>query len=83
MLRSLLTRAAAVINNAPHPHAALLFTDFLIGPRRTKIDGAIPLRRSWKEQPFKREYPERGMSVAEYHKAEKQWGNVLRTLTRR
>jgi hypothetical protein len=26
-----------------------------------------------KEQPFKREYPERGMSVAEYYKAEKQW----------
>ena len=22
----------SVINNAPHPHAALLFTDFLIGP---------------------------------------------------
>ena len=33
--------------------------------------------------PFKREYVELGMSVAEYNKAEKQWGNLLRTLTRR
>ena len=72
-----------MINNAPHPHAALLFTDFIIGPRRAKIDGAIRYGVSWKEQPFKREYPERGMSVAEYHKAEKQWGNLLRRSTRR
>ena len=74
---------AAVINNAPHPHAALLFTDFIIGPDGQKLMEQFRYGVSWKEQPFKREYPERGMSVAEYHKAEKQWGSVLRTLTRR
>lgn len=74
---------AAVINNAPHPHAALLFTDFIIGPDGQKLMEQFRYGVSWKEQPFKREYPERGMSVAEYHKAEKQWGNLLRTLTRR
>ena len=74
---------AAVINHAPHPHAALLFTDFIIGADGQKLMEQFRYGVSWKEQPFKREYPERGMSVAEYHKAEKQWGNVLRTLTRR
>lgn len=74
---------AAVINNAPHPHAALLFTDFIIGPEGQKIMEQFRYGVAWKEQPFKREYVERGMSVAEYHKAEKQWGNHLRALTRR
>jgi iron(III) transport system substrate-binding protein len=74
---------AAVINNAPHPHAALLFTDFVIGPDGQKLMEQFRYGVSWKEQPFKREYPEQGMSVAEYSKAEKQWSNLLRTLTRR
>jgi iron(III) transport system substrate-binding protein len=74
---------AAVINNAPHPHAALLFTDFIIGPDGQKLMEQFRYGVSWKEQPFKREYPEQGMSVGEYSKAEKQWSNLLRTLTRR
>jgi len=74
---------AAIINNAPHPHAALLFTDFIIGPDGQKLMEQFRYGVSWKEQPFKREYIERGMSVAEYNKSEKQWGNLLRTLTRR
>jgi iron(III) transport system substrate-binding protein len=74
---------AAVINNAPHPHAALLFTDFVIGPDGQKLMEQFRYGVSWKEQPFKREYPEQGMSVAEYYKAEKQWSNLLRTVTRR
>src|SRR6476469_336691 len=74
---------AAVINNAPHPHAALLFTDFIIGPAGQKLMEQFRYGVSWKEQPFKREYPEQGMSVGEYSKAEKQWSNLLRTLTRR
>lgn len=74
---------AAVINNAPHPHAALLFTDFVIGPDGQKLMEQFRYGVSWKEQPFKREYPEQGMSVAEYYKAEKRWNNLLRTVTRR
>ena len=74
---------AAIINNAPHPHAALLFTDFVIGADGQKIMEQFRYGVSWKEPPFKREYVELGMSVAEYNKAEKQWGNLLRTLTRR
>ena len=74
---------AAVINNAPHPHAALLFTDFIIGPDGQKLMEQFRYGVSWKEQPFKREYPEQGMSVGEYSKAEKQWINLMRTLTRR
>jgi iron(III) transport system substrate-binding protein len=74
---------AAVVNHAPHPHAALLFTDFIISPDGQKLMEQFRYGVSWKEQPFKREYPERGMNVAEYNKAEKLWGNQLRALTRR
>jgi iron(III) transport system substrate-binding protein len=74
---------AAVVNHAPHPYAALLFTDFIISPDGQKLMEQFRYGVSWKEQPFKREYPERGMNVAEYNKAEKLWGNQLRALTRR
>ena len=69
--------------NARFRGVALLFTDFLIGPDGQKLMEDFRYGVSWKAQPFKREYPERGMTVAEYHKAEKQWGSLLRTLTRR
>jgi len=74
---------SAVIANAPHPHAALLFTDFIIGPEGQKLMEQFRYGVAWKDYPFKREYPERGMSSAEYEKAEDRWLSLSRAITKR
>ncbi|HME60729.1 MAG TPA: extracellular solute-binding protein, partial [Candidatus Binatia bacterium] len=64
---------SAVIANAPHPHAALLFTDFVIGAEGQKLMEQFRYGVAWKDYPFKREYPERGMTSSEYENAEDKW----------
>lgn len=74
---------SAVIANAPHPHAALLFTDFIIGPEGQKLMEQFRYGVAWKEYPFKRDYPERGMSSADYENAEDKWLQLTRSITKR
>jgi iron(III) transport system substrate-binding protein len=74
---------SAVIASAPHPHAALLFTDFIIGPDGQKLMEQFRYGVAWKEYPFKREYPERGMTSAEYETAEDKWLQLTRGITKR
>jgi iron(III) transport system substrate-binding protein len=74
---------SAVIANAPHPHAALLFTDFVIGADGQKLMEQFRYGVAWKDYPFKREYPERGMTSAEYEKAEDKWMQLSRAITKR
>jgi iron(III) transport system substrate-binding protein len=74
---------SAVIANAPHPHAALLFTDFVIGADGQKLMEQFRYGVAWKDYPFKREYPERGMSSAEYETAEDKWLQLTRSITKR
>ena len=73
----------AFINKAPHPHAALLFIDFLLN----KDGGQEELIKlhygaAWKDYPFKRVYPERGMTVKQYQKEQKSWNRALRAVGR-
>lgn len=74
---------SALINNAPHPHAALLFIDFVIGPEGQKLMEQFRYGVAWKEYSFKREYPERGMTSAQYEAAEDRWMQLTRSLTRK
>jgi iron(III) transport system substrate-binding protein len=74
---------SAIIANAPHPHAALLFTDFIIGPEGQKFMEQFRYGVAWKEYPFKREYPERGMTSTEYENAEDHWSQLVRSITKR
>jgi len=74
---------SAIIANAPHPHAALLFTDFVIGADGQKLMEQFRYGVAWKDYPFKREYPERGMTSAEYEKAEDRWLQLTRAITKR
>ena len=74
---------SAVTANAPHPHAALLFTDFVIGAEGQKLMEQFRYGVAWKEYSFKREYPERGMTSAEYEKAEDRWTQLTRAVTKR
>jgi iron(III) transport system substrate-binding protein len=74
---------SAIIAGAPHPHAAILLTDFILGPEGQKLMEQYRYGVAWKEYPFKREYPERGMTSAEYEKAEDKWSQLVRSITRR
>jgi iron(III) transport system substrate-binding protein len=74
---------SAIIANAPHPHAALLFTDFVIGADGQKLMEQFRYGVAWKDYPFKRDYPERGMNSAEYEKNEDKWLQLSRSITKR
>jgi iron(III) transport system substrate-binding protein len=74
---------SAVIANAPHPHAALLLTDFVIGADGQKLMEQFKYGVAWKQYPFKREYPERDMTTSQYQDAEEKWSQLLRSITRR
>ena len=74
---------SAVVANAPHPHAALLFTDFIIGAEGQRLMEQFRYGVAWKDYSFKREYPERGMTSAQYEAAEDKWMNLTRSITKR
>jgi iron(III) transport system substrate-binding protein len=74
---------SAIITGAPHPHAAILLTDFILGPEGQKLMEQYRYGVAWKEYPFKREYPERGVTSSEYEKAEDKWTQLVRSITRR
>ena len=71
---------SALITNAPHPHAALLLTDFVIGAEGQRMMEQFKYGVAWKEQPFKREYPERGMTTTQYQDAEDKWDQLLHSI---
>jgi iron(III) transport system substrate-binding protein len=66
------------------PHAALLFIDFLLSPEGQKIfEEKFRFATSTKNYGFKRWYPEKGMTLEQYEKAEDHWKKLLRDLVRR
>ena len=73
---------SAIITGAPHPHAAILLTDLILGPEGQKLMEQYRYGVAWKEYSFKREYPERGMTSSEYEKAEDKWTQLVRSMTR-
>jgi iron(III) transport system substrate-binding protein len=67
-----------------NPYAALLFTDFLLSPEGQKIfEEKFRFATSTKNYGFKRWYPEKGMTLDQYEKAEEHWKKLLRDLVRR
>jgi iron(III) transport system substrate-binding protein len=74
---------SAIVANAPHPHAALLFTDFIIGAEGQKLMEQFRYGVAWKDYPFKREYPERGMTSADYENAEDKWLQLTRSIMKK
>lgn len=70
---------SALFTNAPHPHAALLLINFILNEGQTILQG-FHYGMAWKDYPFKRVYPERGMTVKEYDKSLKKWNKLLRSV---
>ena len=69
--------------NAPHPHAALLFNDFLLSPEGQKFLAKYGLDSATNKPEFKRFYPEAGMSAAQYEKENERWEKLLREIGRK
>ena len=74
---------AAVSVNAPHPHAALLFTDFLMGADGQKLYEDLFFGVAQKDYGFKRWYPEKGGTLAQYEEALDGWHRLMKEITRK
>jgi iron(III) transport system substrate-binding protein len=73
---------AAVIKNGPHPHAALLFIDFLLSDGGQSILEKLHYAVAWKKYPFPSYEPERGMTTMQYLREEKNWDKLLKKVGR-
>jgi iron(III) transport system substrate-binding protein len=69
---------------SPHPHAALLFIDFMLGPEGQKLFAEkYGYGTPRKESGFKRWYPEQGLSAYEYAKTMERWNKMLLQISRK
>jgi iron(III) transport system substrate-binding protein len=76
--------SAAVLANAPNPHAALLFVDFLLGPEGQKMySEQLFYGSAAKVSGFERWYPEKGLTMEEYDKRADGWLKLLDEITRK
>ncbi len=76
--------SVAVFVHTPHPHAALLFIDFLIGPDGQKIFGEkFGYGNPGKEYGFKKWYPEQGLTTYDYAETVERWSKVLLQISRK
>ena len=75
--------STGVLAKAPHPHAALLLADFILGEGGQKVLEQYEYGNPTKDYGFKRWYPEQGMSAEQIDKLEEKWRITLRELTRR
>ncbi len=67
--------------HAPHPSAAMLLADFLIGPGGQKVlTEQFAYGSAAKEYGFEKWYPESGLSTAEYIDKTENWMKILRQI---
>ena len=75
--------STAVLAKSPHPHAALLLADFILGPGGQKVLEEFEYGNPAKDYGFKRWYPEQGLSADQIDALEGKWRATMRDLTRR
>lgn len=73
----------AIPANAPRPHAALLFADFLLSPEGQKFLGKFGLDSALNKPDFRRFYPEAGMTAMQYEKENEKWEKLLKEIGRK
>ena len=75
---------AAVLANAPHPHAALLFVDFLISPEGQKtMSDQFGYGSPSKDYGFKKWYPEHGLTYRQYEEITQKWQKLIAEIIRK
>jgi len=75
--------STAVLAKAPHPNAALLLADFILGPGGQKVLEEYEYGNPAKDYGFKRWYPEQGLSAEQIDALEGKWRATMRDLTKR
>jgi iron(III) transport system substrate-binding protein len=74
---------AAVYAHAQRPHAALLFADFLLSPEGQKLLEQLDFGSVQKDYGFKRWYPEKEGTLAQYEQALDRWHKLLKEIVRK
>ena len=74
---------AAVYVHAPRPHAALLFAEFLLSPDGQKLYEDLFFGSAQRDYGFKRWYPEKGGTLAQYEEALDGWHKLMKEITRK
>jgi len=74
--------AVAFAAQALHPHAALLLIDFLFGDGQ-KVLEKFHYGQPYKSYPFKRWYPDAGLSLEAYEKQNAKWEKLVKEITQR
>ena len=76
--------STAVSVQPPHPNAALLFADFILGPDGQKVLEKYEYGQATRDYGFKRWYPDQeGKTTDEYEKLDAKWDKLLRDLGRK
>jgi iron(III) transport system substrate-binding protein len=75
--------SAAVAANPPHPHAALLMTDFLLSPDGQRVLEKYYYGSGAKDYGFKKWRPEHGLTTDQYEKELERWDKLLNAVTRK
>ncbi|MGE5304721.1 MAG: ABC transporter substrate-binding protein [Alphaproteobacteria bacterium] len=75
--------ATAVSVQPPHPNAALLLADFILGPEGQRVLEKFDYGNPTKDYGFKRWFPEQGLSLEQYEQLDTKMTKVLRELSRK
>ena len=74
--------AVALAAQPPHPHAASLLIDFLLGDGQKVLD-RFQYGQPYTDYGFKRWYPEAGLTVEEYEKQDAKWEKLVKEITQK
>ncbi len=74
---------AAIAVQPPHPHAALLLADYLLGPEGQAVLDKYEYGSAAKNLGFKRWRPDHGIAPEKYEKELERWEKLLKEISRR
>lgn len=74
---------AAIAAQPPHPHAALLLADYLLGPEGQAILEKFEYGSAAKNLGFKRWRPDHGIATDKYEKDLERWEKLMKEISRK
>jgi iron(III) transport system substrate-binding protein len=74
---------AAIAAQPPHPHAALLMADYLLGPEGQAVLEKFEYGSASKNLGFKRWRPDHGVATDKYEKDLERWEKLMKEISRK
>jgi len=74
---------AAIAAQPPHPHAALLLADYLLGPEGQAVLEKFEYGSASKNLGFKRWRPDHGIATDKYEKDLERWEKLMKEISRK